>query len=109
MSNQQHTPICLIASLMLPLSLSANVMTFDPLDADFAEYSTYIEDGITFSAADGASEHFHADTSGTGTGATIFRDDGSPQDLAFISGPFDLISFEIFGFTADTNARIVAS
>jgi len=93
----------------IPFSAVANVMTFDPLGPDFTEYSSYVEDGITLFAADGAPEHFHADTSAAGTGATIFGDDGSPQEVVFAGGLFDLVSVDVFGFTPNTSVRIISS
>ncbi len=75
------------------------VMTFDSLPDDFSEITTYTEDGITFSAVDGAPDHFHAEENfdnGT-TGAVLFSDDGTPFRIILAGGTlFDLISIVVY-------------
>lgn len=108
-------PKCLLAALAgLPLLASANVMTFEPLTPDFADYNSYTEDGIHFGAVGGGPEVFHADSllfyGGAGTGAAFYFSDGQPLEVTLASGElFDLISFDLVYLTQDANLRLTSS
>lgn len=82
----------------------ATVMTFDPLPADFAEYSTYAENGITLFAQNGSPSHFHADFNpdNSTTGASLFSSDGTPQEIVSNNGLslFSLISIDVWDIDA---------
>jgi hypothetical protein len=85
------------------------VMTFDPLPADFAMVTSYTEDGIQI--ASGSPNHFHTVSDGSGgTAALFFQSDGFPQTVTFSGGTYTLSSIDfLFGFSGGIEALFTSS
>lgn len=83
-------------------------MTFDPLEPDFADYPSYSEDGISFSAVD-ADEFFRADGVVGDTAAALFQSDGDPLEIAYGGKAFHLYGIDFEEFAGDTVALLTSS
>ena len=86
-----------------------SVMTFDLLDADFADHATHSENGITFAAVDGPGEFFRADGFFGDTSAALFLSDGDPFEIRVGGGLFDLIQLDFEDFELGTVALLTSS